>query len=454
MPVNSKHKEYLDWEKRWQTIRDCKGGEDIIKRKKETYLPRPSGQKDRNEAYLAYLSRAVYEDTLSRAISGSIGTVMRKDVLLDLPEKLDYLKTSATPNGQPLDMFIKQTITEQITLARYGVLVDMPVSGGNTKVVGYDAENIINWEEQVKDGEIELSLVVVVETENISTDPFIIELEPVFIVRSLDKNGFYTVSKWRKDLKNKDFNPVFIEEVLKQPTIAGERIPFIPFVIFGASKLSPDVDKPPLLGMANMSLALYRNSADMEQALFLVGQPTPVITGLEDQQDFMIGSSVAWMLPHGATAFMLEISGAGIGAQREAMQDKTKTIASIGARFLDGHNRGNIAFETERLQQNSDLAVLMDIVNTATLGFTRVLQLIAAWENVADSDIMIHINKDFSSEMMDHNMLNALGKARQAGDISKQTYQYNLEKGEIIPAGKTFEDEQADIAEQTPTFVT
>lgn len=457
MPVTSKHPQYLNWQTRWQTLRDCEEGEDTIKSKGTRYLPKPSGQKNKPEAYEAYLSRAVYADILGRAISSSVGTVMRKDTLFELPEQLDYLKKSATPSGQPLSMLIKQTVTSQVTLARYGVLVDRPGNSGKTKLVSYKPEQIINWQERFYDGRRVLSLVVLIENENVSTDPFIMKLEQVFIVLSLDQDGFYTGSKWREDAKSKKVKgteSVFIEEVMPRPTISGEPIPYIPFVFFGASHLSPAVDKPPLLGMANMSLALYRNSADREQALFLVGQPTPVVTGLEDQLDLMIGSAVAWILPHGATASMLEISGAGMGAQREAMQDKTATIASMGARFLDGRKRSNIAAETERLQQNSDLAVLMDIVDTAKLGFEQLLQWIAVWEEVDGSDIKIHLNKDFSPEIMDPQMLNALGKARQSGDISKQTYHYNLEKGEIIKAGKKFDDEQADIYEQPPTFVT
>jgi hypothetical protein len=457
MPVTSKHPQYLNWRERWQTLRDCKEDEAAIKAKGSRYLPKPSGQKDRPEAYAAYLARAVYTDVLGRTVSNSVGVVMRKDTLFDLPEQLKYLEKSATPSGQPLGLLIKQTITEQVTLARYGILVDRPGIGGQTRAVSYKAEQIINWQERVQNDQLVLSLVVLAETENVSTDPFTLELEPVFIVLSLDPDGFYTVSKWREDAKAKNVKgtePTFIEEVLPRPTISGEPIPYIPFVFFGASHLNPAVDKPPLLGMANMSLALYRNSADREQALFLVGQPTPVVTGLEEQQDLMIGSAVAWLLPHGATASMLEISGAGMGAQREAMQDKTEAIAAMGARFLEGRKRNNIAAETVRLQQNSDLAVLMDIVGTATLGFEQLLQWVAAWEEVDGSDIKVHLNKDFAPEVMAPQMLSALGKARQSGDISKQTYHYNLEKGEIIRAGKSFEDEQADIAEQAPTFVT
>lgn len=454
MPVTTKNPQYISWTDRWQTLRDCEEGEDIVKSKGTRYLPMPSGQKDKPEVYKAYLVRAVYEDIIGRAISSYVGTVMRKDTLFELPEELKYLEDSATPTGQPLDLLIKQTVKEQITLARYGVLVDRPSHGGKTKLIGYKSEQIINWRERIQDGKQQLSMVVIHETEDISTDQFSQNLVPVFIVLRLDSDGFYSVSKMREDSKNKSFEPTFIEELLPRPTIAGEPIPYIPFLFFGARDLSPSVDKPPILGMANMSLALYRNSADREQALFLVGQPTPVVTGLNEPQDLMIGSAVAWILPHEATASMLEISGAGMSAQRDAMQDKTTTIASMGARFLDGRKRNNIAAETERLQQNSDLAVLMDIVSTATFGFEKLLRWVAEWEQVEDGEIVVSLNKDFSPEILAPQMISALGKARQSGDISKQTYHYNLERGEIMRPGKSFEDEQSDINEQTPTFMT
>lgn len=452
MPVSSKHQQYVSWESRWKTIRDCDEGEEAVKNAGTRYLPKPSGHKNNQDAYEAYIARAVYTDVLRKTISSSVGIVMRKDTLFDLPKELEYLKNSATPSGETLSLLIKQTIKNQVKLSRFGVLVDKPISDGLTKMIGYEAEQIINWREVIKDGKKSLSLVVLEETENISTDPFKEEMEIIYLVLKLDVNGFYTVSKWRKSKNSNSFEQKFVEEILPKPTKSGELLPYIPFVFFGASGLRPSIEKPHLLGMANMTIALYRNSADREQALFLVGQPTPVVTGLTEQQDLLIGSSTAWILPHEATAMMLEISGAGIGAQRDAMTDKTVAISAMGARFLEGRQRSNISEETERLQQNSELSVLMDIVDTATLGFEKALQWVADWEDADKSKIKVHLNKDFSPEIMEPQMLNALGKARQSGDISKQTYHYNLTKGEIIMSGKSFEDEQSDILEQTPTF--
>lgn len=454
MPVTSKNKQFNEWVDKWRTIRDCERGENTIKENGERYLPRPSGQKNDQDAYNAYLTRAVYTDVLSQTISSSVGTVMRKEPIFNLPKQLEYMKESATIDGNSLSLLIKQTIKEQVSVARYGILVDKPIDGGLTKMISYKAEKIINWQENIINNKKVLSLVVLEEEENVSNDPFKNEIEKLYIVLRLDDSGFYTVSRWRLSNKLDNQQQIFVEEVLLQPTILGDPIPYIPMVLFGATSINPDVDKPPLLGMANMTLALYRNSADREQALYLVAQPTPVVTGLTETQDLTIGSATAWILPHEASASMLEVSGSGMSAQRDAMLDKTVAIASMGARFLESRRRNNIAAATERLQQNSDLAVLMDIVDTATLGFEQLLRWVADWEGSDGNDIKVLLNKDFSPEIMDPQMLNALGKARQSGDISKQTFHYNLERGEIIRSGKSFDDEQSDIFEQTPTFET
>ena len=57
----------------------------------------------------------------------------------------------------------------------------------------------------------------------------------------------------------------------------------IPFSFVGADNNDATVDESPLYPLAQLNVAHYRNSADYEQSLFIVGQATPVFTGLTDE---------------------------------------------------------------------------------------------------------------------------------------------------------------------------
>ena len=80
----------------------------------------------------------------------------------------------------------------------------------------------------------------------------------------------------------------------------GEPLSFIPFVFLGTTHSSPQLSEPPLLDLADINLAHWRNSCDHEQGLHIVAAPTPFVSGMNrgdgDTSQVSIGPSTVWML--------------------------------------------------------------------------------------------------------------------------------------------------------------
>ena len=55
---------------------------------------------------------------------------------------------------------------------------------------------------------------------------------------------------------------------------------------------------------------------------------------------------------------------------------------------------------------------------------------------------------------MSPEMLTALVRALQGGTVSSRTFFDNLQRGEIVEAGRTFEDEQAELGTTAPLGTT
>ena len=77
-------------------------------------------------------------------------------------------------------------------------------------------------------------------------------------------------------------------------------------------------------------------SADYEHALHLTSLPTPWVSGnLDPATELLIGSLVAWVLPEGAQAGMLEYKGQGLQPHEHAIEQDLRDMAARGASLLE-----------------------------------------------------------------------------------------------------------------------
>ena len=93
MPVQTTHPLYGKRKRQWQTVRDCVEGEDAIKSKNETYLPRALGLDQRQ--YDAYKQRARWVNYTGRTLDGLHGLIFRRDPVI---QASDEFKSSGILN--------------------------------------------------------------------------------------------------------------------------------------------------------------------------------------------------------------------------------------------------------------------------------------------------------------------------------------------------------------------
>ena len=139
----------------------------------------------------------------------------------------------------------------------------------------------------------------------------------------------YTVRIWRKFSHDPHAKYILADEI-----VVG--IPFIPFAFVGAVNNDAQPDTPPMLDLANLNLAHYRNSADFEESAFVMGQPQLVITGVTEdwkteQGLVTFGARGALVLPIGGDAKLLQVSPNTLA--KEAMLDNESISHSMWSRF-------------------------------------------------------------------------------------------------------------------------
>lgn len=455
MPVNTLHPLYEAHEKRARRVRDAVAGTDAIKASKTLYLPHPVAgwekltgdlKEESVERYAAYIARATWLGVTGRTHEGMLGAVFRKTAEAELPAAINYMREDADGSGMALEQFSKMCVSGLMQEGRAGVLVDYPeAEDGLTReqtkdllatLRYYDSASIVNWR---RDGE-NLSLVVLREVYEIDVDEFDRDREYQYRVLRLE-DGVYTQEVYR------DEKPAG-EKVT--PTDAGGR-PWnrIPFQFLGAKNNDEYPDKPLLLDIADINIAHYRNSADVEEGAFLVGQPMlHVDIGEMSAQDWQelnpagiqVGSRRG-IQTKGGSINMVQAEERNLPLS--LMDKKEAQMLAIGARLIEQRG-GNETAEAVRARSGAENASLSSVATNVSDGIENALEWCLAFMG-GNGAIVYRLNQEFYEQDADPQEVVARIQELDRGLIAKQDYRDWRRKTGGIDPKRTDEDIDADV---------
>jgi hypothetical protein len=351
---------------------------------------------------------------------------------------------------------------ENLSVGRVGVLVEMPPADGPAVVgakpedarpywVTYKAEQIINYRCDVYHGKRRVVLVILKEDHEVPDprDPYVTVCETRY--RELLLEGGVYVQRVHEKGATQTGDFVVTEEI--RPTRLGKPLDFIPFVFLNTTSIEPEIEEPALLDLVDVNLSHYRSSADYEHGAHFTALPTPWVVGAPPQTSLKIGAGTAWILNETpfSKAEMLEYSGQGLGAIEKIVDRKEKRMAVLGARLLEQQATQTDTATAVRLRQTGDESILKRLANAVSAGLTRALRYHVWWttsgtmEDAKVQEARVALNTDFIETHLAGPELTALVGAYQSAAISFDTLFFNLEKGELIPPGRTIEEEKDAI---------
>lgn len=455
--VDTTHPEYdraLAW---WQRARDVDQGSDQVKAKGTLYLPKLGWRHNAEQRYAAYLTRALFYNATTRTIAGLLGAIFRKDLALQVPPVVGAHLGDVTLGGMPLVSFAMEMCRELLLVGRVGMLVDFHTGDTPTTsrpyVVPYLAEQIINHRETVVKGDAVLSLVVLKEIVS-TPDPknrFRTIATPQYRELALNADGHYEVTLWRKAEADSGRDGFVPDEPIV-PLRRGKALDFIPFVFVGPSSLRPGIERPPLLDLVDVNLSHFRSSADLEHGRHFTAMPTPWVSGLKSADVIEMGAETVLTLDDpAAKAGLIEFTGQGLKALSEALEQKEKLMAVLGARLLEGAPSTSETAAAVRLRHSGDEASLKIISRTLSQALTQSLRWWAFWEGLDDRDVSVALNEDFFGLQLPPDEVRVLFEALQAGQISYETWFDRLQRADWIRPTVTIDKERAAIREDAKT---
>lgn len=434
----------------YKQIRDVIRGPAAIKAGGREYLPIPDpGDKSReyvNARYKNYLERAIFFEATSRTHEGYVGQMFYRETQIELPELLMILNEDVDGSGTSLYQQSKDVAGEVLALGRSGLYIDYS-NVGETRTVADQMngqvratissvmpENIINWRYLTWKDKRVLALVVILETYDKDDDGFQrVEEHQYRELRLINANGKLAlrVTVWRKN----DAGQLSSMEATYPTKGDGSYWDEIPFEFIGSVNNDPEPDKPPMEGMAHLNLGHYRNSADYQESVFMLSQPTPWASGITESWlaeawdgELRLGAREFIPLPAGGQMGLLQMEANN--EAKTSMEMLEKQMMALGAKIAENKSVATTATEENRnsVIENSTLS---SVAKNVSLAYTRAIRKAAIYSNISDAEVVFEINTDFEITRMSAQDRQQLLAEWQGGGISWEEYRWNMKRSGV-----------------------
>ena len=440
MALQSRHPQYLTAAPKWLQMRDCYEGEAKIKEKGTTYLPATGGMildgmNSVNDVgyknYEAYKKRAVFPDYIREGVEALIGLLHQKDAVIKLPKKMEYLRDNATIDGESLLLLLRKMNEEQLVTGRLGLLCDMPVTPKDPSapeffISMYVAETITNWDDGIGlPGLNELNMVVLDESGPVREGLYWKTQQQYRVLQLGDMDTTEERGEYKFGLFNGtgDSGSSYDPTAMKAPLYKGKTYDRIPFTFVNTKDLVSRPDRPPLLGLSDTALSIYKSEADYRQNLHMQGQDTLVtIGGVKnanavpgDDDAVRVGAGSRLDIDLGGDAKFIGVSSTGLAEQRSAIENDRKRAEFKAGQLIGNQSIKNESGNAMLARLAAQTANLNQIAMSSAEGLQTALRHIASWMGLDPKEVTVTPNTEFTNAAQNAQELVYLLTARGLG---------------------------------------
>lgn len=452
MSINKTHVKYDI--SRWTKNREVCEGQDAVKNGRTRYLPDDNENDTSNEARARYdniLSRALFVPIAQRTVAGFQGSIFRKPADVKLISEIEYIAEDADGEGNSLEQFASIVTSDLQKTGRFGILVEYPKvdgtptveqirqSGLAARLVKYPAESIKDWRTKKINGIVTPVMIKLYEEEEDEVSIFETKTICKYRVLSL-VDGVYaqTVYNEKGEILEPTFNPKGVN---------GELIDTIPFVIIGAEDNTWDVGQALISGIVDVNITHYQVSADKLKNLHIHSGGLLVISSEMSGDEFAIQNPNGVRVGADQGLFVGANGSANILQLQPASQCQTeiesleKQAIAIGARLIT-ESTANETAEAARIHASASGANLSKLVDNASEGIEKALELLTIFMGGNPDNIFFKLNKDFFEVTVSPQELITLIQLADRGDIGQTDLRQRLRRGGLIT--RTDEEINAD----------
>lgn len=462
--VNPEYSAAMPW---WVDTRVAVAGTPALMAKPYAYLPDPTPLDECEEArarYNGYLSRAVYLNATGRTRTSLMGIALTEWPMFEAPTAMEYMETDVDGAGLSIYSLTQVAVGELLEVGRGGLFVDYPArpdgdtvsiaeqeAGTVPRIVYYKTEDIRDWSYTRVGNQMKLSFVKLYEIRQARDSDGWTQsnIETYRVLRLVD--GVYTVEV----LEKQDSGWVSAGQVVPRDS-NGQPWGEIPFQWLGAEINRSTPGKPPLYDLAQVNLGHFRNSADFEESVFMLGQPQVTMTGLSaawrdhiEASGVYFGSRRVLLGPENSTIGLLQVQPNTLA--QAAMKDKENQMQAIGARLIQPGQVAKTA-DQSRSESKAAYSVLSLVCDNVSQGIVQALMWAQRYIG-ATGDVDFAIDTKFDGLTFNPAIAETLMKLVQSGLLPESDAWRMLRQLNMIDAQKTDDEIREELEAQKEAAV-
>lgn len=398
-------------------VRDLAAGNERLQEEGPTYLPKAPGEDMAN--YRVRLARATLFNAFLNTVRGLVGFMFRNPPALMMEETAEGQPAPEVPPilaqhwenidlaGTHGEVFARELATDAMVAGHAAVLVDFPQTDGQQTLadeirgnirpywVPIHKDNLVSWRTANENGVTVLTQLVVKEVTYEAAGAFgdmKVERYRVFY-REQGVVGFQL-------LRITDDRRVLLEAAGTYPTQA-----FIPISeIITAGRRSLFESDPPLLDLAYLNLAHYRQWSDYDTSIHKTCVPILFTAGVqttdEAGRDLVIGPNTAISaLDPAAKAEYVSHSGEALAACKASLDDLENRMGALGLAALATSKRVAETATAKELDKGASDSALAVTARGVQDGLERAWEFHARYLGLPAPSVEMH--DDYNEQVMD-----------------------------------------------------
>ena len=452
--ITTQHAEYRANITAWTKVDDVCKGQATVKAKGKLYLPVPETFED-GKRYAEYLDRAVFYGVTSRTLKSNIGSAFNKLPDFKRPDELEYLDRNADGSGRSIFQASQYMLSLMLKHYRCAVYVDYPqvapsrnraedkLKNAFPMIHILKAGSVVDWDYIIVGNQKKTSFIKILESVATRTaDGFSRATKDQYRILRLEEGEIdyiYTVQIYKQNDQGE-----WVEGDKYIPTDHhGKTWSYIPFTFCGAVDNTDDIDNAPLLELADLNLAHYRNSADVEESGFVVGQPIismPDVT--HEQYKIAKDEGLSVGSRRGFPTRIEIVQAESNNLAKQLMTDKWAQMKEMGARLIEvgSANKTATQADNEDSVQHSVLSLAVSNISEAlTMALRWCAKFTLADHDLGPEKLSYVISQDFNKPKFSEERAKRLYEACVGGNLPwsiwykyEQTGMFTEEKWEEV----------------------
>lgn len=439
----------------WQKVTDILGGLDYIRMGREDYLPK--FPKEEEEDYKFRLSLSKFTNIYRDVLEGLATKPFEEEITLiggkSIPREISNFIENVDGSGTHLSQFSALTFFNGINYALDWIFIDYPITDNK----------ILNQAEARKMGikpfwsHVLAKNVLVVKTEIVGSEEVLSYIkirEPAILleeekIRVFERDG--DLVTWT----------VYKEGLIVDTGVLS--IPVIPLVPFITGRRDGKTWKffPVMQDAADLQITLYQNETQLEYVKTLAGYPMLAANGMRPEKKangepkpVAIGPGrIMYGLPDGAGNHgewkFIEPSANSLEFLKKDIAQTKQDLRELGRQPLT-------ALSTQLTTTTTSIAAgkARSAVTAWALSLKDTLEnalvITAMFMNIS-YEPEVNVYTGFDNVLDDGSDLDTLNAARDRGDLSQETYLFELKRRKVLSPEFKYEDEVKRILNEIPS---